>query len=71
MHSDALTEKDLKLIEDAHYRAKGQPVWKPKYPRFGYIDYKFVFGLSLGILLVHPRWHLWQKLFLFFDKLKN
>ena len=71
MHSDALTEKDLKLIEDAHYRAKGQPIWKPKYPRFGYIDYKFVFGLSLGILLMHPRWHLWQKLFSFFDKLKN
>ena len=68
LHPECLDEVDKKLLRDAHTpqsnaaRQAGTK-WKPKYGgKWKFLNGTLLMGVLLGVILVHPRTKLLQKL---------
>ena len=56
----ALTDEDRNLVKNAHPTMKGRHL-KPKYPSsifWKFLDIKFILGLTMGLIVMHPRFQM-------------
>ena len=64
LRPEAVDEDDKKLLRNAYpSRSSVVPQWLPKYGRkWKFLNGNLLMGVLLGVILVHPRWKLLERL---------